>query len=121
MVRSCWSNLISGNTVRSNGVGASLRQHFFGIEVANDLTPDYEGARGLDFAPCDGNVVANNSISGPHYSGVFVGEECRDNFLFRNVIRGSSLFSIENHGNESNIERANECDAPCLERELSSH
>lgn len=48
-----------------------------------DFTPDYE------------NIICRNSITGDHYSGIFVGENCYVNDIFDNVIMEPQMFAVE--------------------------
>lgn len=93
MVRSGLRNVILCNEVTDNNVGQSDRGHFFGIELASDLKPDYEAdeVQELDFTPCFENIIARNTISGAHHSGVFLGVDAYINDVFDNTIMGSPL------------------------------
>ncbi|MEE1160323.1 MAG: right-handed parallel beta-helix repeat-containing protein [Atopobiaceae bacterium] len=96
MVRASVCNVILCNEVTSNNVGQNNRFHFYGIELSTDLRPDYEPneVRELDFAPCFENIVARNTISGTHFSGVFLGQDAYINDVFDNVI-GEAGIPIE--------------------------
>ena len=111
-VRSSCRNVIIDNTVQDNNQGVSENGHFFGVELASDLSKDYAEAKGMDFTPCYENIVARNTISGAHYSGVYLGEENYSNDVFNNVIMGATDFSIESHSTKFNSIVDNIIDAP---------
>ncbi len=96
MVRASACNVILCNEVTSNNVGQNNRFHFYGVELSTDLRPDYEPneVRELDFAPCFENIVARNTISGAHFSGVFLGQDAYINDVFDNII-GEAGIPIE--------------------------
>lgn len=95
MVRSTIRTLIMENIIKDNNMGQNDVFHFFGIELgsaagdvnganmAGSVLPDYE------------NIICRNSITGNHYSGIFVGEECYTNDIFDNVIMEPQMFSVE--------------------------
>lgn len=95
MVRTTIRTLILENIVRDNNMGQNDMFHFFGIELgaaagdvngantAANVMPDYE------------NIICRNSITGNHYSGIFVGEECYVNDIFDNVIMEPQMFAVE--------------------------
>lgn len=93
-VRSAFCNIILCNTITDNNLGVSDQFHFFGVELSTDLNADQE-VQGLDFTPCYQNIIARNTISGPHFSGIFLGEEAFMNDMFDNIIMGCSDWSIE--------------------------
>lgn len=88
MVRAGVCNVVLCNEITSNNVGQNNRFHFYGVELSTDLRPDYEPneVRELDFAPCFENIIARNTISGAHFSGVFLGGDAYINDVFDNVI-----------------------------------
>lgn len=49
----------------------------------------------MDFASDYENIICRNSITGNHYSGVFIGEECYVNDIFDNIIMEPQMFAIE--------------------------
>jgi len=95
-VRASCRNVICQNDVFCNNAGASDFGHFFGIELASDRKPDYDGVSGLDFCPCYENIIAGNVITGPHYSGIYLGHDSYCNDCFDNSIEGFTNFRIEN-------------------------
>ncbi len=111
-VRASSRNVIIDNTITNNNRGVSNEGHFFGVELASDMKPDYEGAAGLDFAPCFENIVTRNSITGPHYSGVYLGADDYCNDIFTNIIMGASDVSIETHSTKFNSIIDNIVDKP---------
>lgn len=88
MVRAGVRNVVLCNEVSDNNVGQSDSFHFFGIELASDLREDYElkEVKELDLTPCYENIVARNTISGKHFSGIYLGAEAYVNDCFDNVI-----------------------------------
>ena len=111
-VRASSRNIVIDNTILNNNRGVSNEGHFFGIELASDMKPDYEGAAGLDFAPCFENIVTRNTITGPHYSGVYLGADDYCNDIFTNIIMGASDVSIETHSTKFNSIIDNIVDKP---------
>lgn len=101
-VRASCRNTIIENSVADNNGGVSENGHFFGVELAGDLNPDYEGAKGLDFAPCYENTVAANTICGAHYAGVYLGGGAYMNIIRLNTILGASDWSVESHSDRAN-------------------
>lgn len=110
-VRSAFCNTILGNTITDNNLGVSDQFHFFGVELSTDLNADQE-VQGLDFTPCYQNIIARNIISGPHFSGIFLGEEAFMNDMFDNVIMGCSDWSIESLSGLHNSNANNLSDMP---------
>ena len=93
-VRSSYRNTILCNEITDNNQGVSDQFHFFGVELATDMNADEE-VKGLDFTPCYENIVARNTISGPHFAGIFYGTDAYVNDSFDNVIMGATNWSIE--------------------------
>ena len=91
IVRSGLRNVVLCNEITDNNLGQNDRFHFFGVEFGSDYKPDYEaeGVHELDFTPCFENIIARNTISGNHYSGIFMGKDAYINDAFDNVIIGS--------------------------------
>lgn len=54
-----------------------------------------EDSEGMDFAGDYENIICRNTISGNHYSGVFIGECGYVNDVFDNVIMQPKMFSVE--------------------------
>lgn len=114
MVRSGYRNVILSNTVIDNNAGENESFHGFGIELGHASKPD-QVIRGLDFTADYENIVARNMVSGHHYSGVYIGEECYCNDFIDNVILDCKMFSVENFselynssvGNHTNVEALN--------------
>lgn len=111
-VRSSCRNLIVDNAVVGNNEGASNEAHFFGIELASDLSKDYPDAKGMDFSPCYENIVTRNTVSGRHYSGIFLGADDYCNDVFNNVVMGATDYSIESHSEKFNSIVDNVIDMP---------
>ena len=111
-VRASCRNVIIDNSVVSNNRGQSDDGHFFAIELASDMSKDYEEAAGLDFAPCFENIIARNTIDGAHYSGIFLGGDDYANDVFNNVIMGCTVYSIECRSAKFNSVVDNIVDAP---------
>lgn len=93
MVRTGIRNLIFENIVKNNNVGQNDAFHFFGIELGSAVA-DVEAAD-MDFTPDFENILCRNIISGNHYSGVFIGENCYVNDVFDNVIMEPQMFAVE--------------------------
>ena len=100
-VRSSYRNTILCNEITDNNRGASDTFHFFGVELATDLNADEE-VKGLDFTPCYENIIARNTISGAHFSGIFYGVDAYVNDSFDNVIMGTTDWGIECLSNRFN-------------------
>lgn len=105
MVRAGYRNIIIMNNVSDNNAGESDLFHFFGIEIGYASKPD-EPVKGLDFTADYENIVCRNTISGSHYSGIFIAEECYINDFFDNTIMDVEVFSMESltdkHNNSVN-------------------
>lgn len=93
MVRTTVRSLIMENIIRDNNMGQNDNFHFFGIEIGAAVA-DVESTD-MDFTPDFENIICRNSITGNHYSGVFVGEDCYVNDIFDNIIMESQMFAIE--------------------------
>lgn len=93
MVRTAVRNLISENIIRDNNMGQNDVYHFFGIE-AGYAAADVE-SEDMDFAPDFENIICRNSITGNHYSGVFIGADCYVNDVFDNIIMEPGEFAVE--------------------------
>jgi len=93
MVRTTVRSLIIENVIKDNNQGQNDVFHFFGIEIGAALA-DVESTD-MDFTPDYENIICRNVISGDHYSGVFIGEECYVNDVFDNVIMEPQMFAIE--------------------------
>ena len=102
IVRTGVRNVISGNTVCDNNKGVNERGHFFGIELASSLIPDRKDCIGLDFTPCYENTVTRNTITGPHYAGIFVGRDALRNDCIANTVTDSTYWSVENLSEQPN-------------------
>lgn len=93
-VRSAYRNTVLCNEITDNNLGQSDLFHFFGVELSTDTNAD-EPVQGLDFTPCYENIIARNTISGPHYAGIFLGEGAFTNDIFDNTILGCTWWSME--------------------------
>jgi parallel beta-helix repeat protein len=93
MVRTTIRTLIYENIIKDNNKGQNDSFHFFGIELGSAIA-DVE-ASDMDFTPDYENIICRNTISGNHYSGIFVGDEGYVNDIFDNVIMESQMFAIE--------------------------
>lgn len=94
MVRSCARNTIMNNVISENNIGQSDTFHFFGIELGFAIKPDFE-TTSIDFSACYENIIARNVITGEHYAGIFIAEECYINDFFDNIIMDSTWWSME--------------------------
>lgn len=95
-VRSSVCNIIMENVVNDNNIGENDLFHFFGIELGTAI-PDVGDLHGaaIDYAPCFENIIARNTITGDHYSGVFISTDGYCNDIFDNIIMDCGWFSIE--------------------------
>ena len=93
MVRTTVRCLIAENIVKNNNMGQSDDFHFFGIELGSAIA-DAEATE-MDFTADYENIICRNTISGNHYSGVFIGEGGYVNDVFDNVIMQAQMFSVE--------------------------
>lgn len=96
MVRTTARCLIHENIIKDNNMGQNDIYHFFGIEIGAAVAD--EEVKDLDFTPSFENIICRNSITGNHYSGVFIGENCYVNDVFDNVIMESQMFAVESIG-----------------------
>ena len=112
-VRSSYRNTILCNEITDNNRGVSDTFHFFGVELATDMNADEE-VKGLDFTPCYENIIARNTISGAHFSGIFYGVDAYVNDSFDNVIMGATDWAIESLTNRFNSVINNPCDRGSL-------
>lgn len=95
-VRSSVCNIIMENVINDNNIGENDVFHFFGIELGTAIPDDgdLQGAA-IDYAPCFENIIARNTITGDHYSGVFISTDGYCNDVFDNIIMDCGWFSIE--------------------------
>ncbi|MCM1415004.1 MAG: right-handed parallel beta-helix repeat-containing protein [bacterium] len=93
MVRTTVRTLIMENIVKDNNKGQNDSFHFFGVELGAAVADEESGD--LDFASDFENIICRNSITGNHYSGVFIGEDCYVNDVFDNVIMEPQMFAVE--------------------------
>lgn len=93
MVRTTVRSLIMENIIRDNNMGQNDNFHFFGIELG--AAPAGSESIAMDFTSDFENIICRNSITGNHYSGVFIGEGCYVNDVFDNVIMEPQMFAIE--------------------------
>lgn len=93
MVRTTVRTVILKNVIRDNNKGQNDIYHFFGIEIG--AAPSGIENSVMDFTPSYENIVCRNIITGDHYSGVFIAEECYVNDVFDNVIMDSQAFGVE--------------------------
>ncbi len=93
MVRTAIRNLVIGNVIRDNYINKDNVSGGYGIElgVRLDGTEDV----GVDYTPDYENIICRNVISGKHYTGIFIDEECFINDVFDNVIMDSEVYGIE--------------------------
>lgn len=96
MVRSGYRNLLFGNIIKDNNAGGNDFCHGYGIELGYASKPDVP-FKGLDFTADYENIIARNTISGFHYSGIFLAEEDYCNDLIDNIVMDGTEFAIENH------------------------
>ena len=102
IVRTGVRNAIFSNTVCDNNKGVNAKGHFFGIELASSLIPDRKDCIGLDFTPCYENTVTRNTVTGPHYAGIFVGRGAYMNDCISNIVTDTVYWSVENLSERSN-------------------
>jgi parallel beta-helix repeat protein len=110
MVRTGVCNLIMNNNIESNNFGENNNFHFFGIELGfagGDTSSD-----SIDFTADFENIICRNMITGPHYSGIFLAEECYVNDMFDNTILNCEHFSMECLSNKYNSSLNNYSDRP---------
>lgn len=93
MVRTALRNLITENIIKNNNCGQNDCYHFFGIEVGAAIAD--VPSQDIDFTPDFENIMCRNSISGNHYSGIFIGQDCYVNDAFDNVIMDTQQFAVE--------------------------
>lgn len=83
-------NLIMENVV--HGIGNGMDQTY-GIEIGAEFAEDKTEI--IDYTPSYENIICRNSITGNHYSGIFIDEGCYVNDVFDNVIMEPRAFAIE--------------------------
>ena len=110
MVRTGIRNIIMKNNIDTNNVGQNENFHFFGIELGNAVA-DVE-AENLDFTPAYENIIARNTVTGSHYAGIFLAEECYINDIFDNIIMDAKMFSMESLTDKLNSSFNNLGDMP---------
>lgn len=93
MVRTTVRCLIAENIIKNNNLGQNDSFHFFGVELGSAIA-DTESTE-MDFTADYENIICRNSITGNHYSGVFIGENGYVNDVFDNVIMQPQMFSVE--------------------------
>ncbi len=93
MVRTTVRCLIAENVIKNNNLGQNDSFHFFGVELGSAIA-DTESTE-MDFTADYENIICRNSITGNHYSGVFIGENGYVNDVFDNVIMQPQMFSVE--------------------------
>lgn len=95
MVRSAVRTLIMENVIKDNNMGQNDAFHFFGIELGSAAGEVNGETAGKGVMPDYENIICRNSITGKHYSGIFVGEECYMNDIFDNIIMEPQMFAVE--------------------------
>ena len=106
MVRASLYNILINNEVKDNNNGTNSTHHFFGIELGGEKDASMDLL--MNFGPDYGNLVLGNTVSGAHYSGIFIGEGGADNQILSNEISGVSNYSIESISKEENRFEDNE-------------
>lgn len=110
MVRTGLCNIIINNNIEDNNLGENDKFHFFGIELGNAQSDSKETA--LDFTADYENIICRNMITGAHYSGIFLAEECYINDIFDNTIMDAEHFSMECLSNKHNSSLNNYANKP---------
>lgn len=119
MVRVGVRNIIADNIIANNNRGQSENFHFFGIELGYAAKPDYETVM-LDFAACYENIICRNIITGEHYAGIFMAEECYINDFYDNVIMDAVFWSMESLSSRFNATSNNLSDISSRGIDLSN-
>lgn len=119
MVRVGVRNIIADNVIANNNRGQSENFHFFGIELGYAAKPDYETVM-LDFAACYENIICRNIITGEHYAGIFMAEECYINDFYDNVIMDAVFWSMESLSSRFNATSNNLSDISSRGIDLSN-
>ncbi len=119
MVRVGVRNIISDNIIANNNRGQSEQFHFFGVELGYAAKPDYETVM-LDFAACYENIICRNIITGEHYAGIFIAEECYINDFYDNVIMDAVFWSMESLSERFNATSNNMSDISSRGIDLSN-
>lgn len=114
-VRSTVESLVVNNTIDNNNLGQNDDYHGFGVELSTaDVTGDvaqYLNAE-MDSTPDYENVIALNTITGAHWSGVYICQGCFINDVARNKIDGAGYFSVECTSELTNAAYDNETQLP---------
>lgn len=95
MVRTTVRSLIMGNIIRDNNMGQNDAFHFFGIELGVASGDVDSGNAETVFLSDYENIICRNSITGNHYAGVYIGEDCYMNDIFDNIIMDAKMFAVE--------------------------
>jgi len=95
-VRSSVRNIIMENVLNDNNIGENDVFHFFAIELGTAIADVGDvHAIAIDYAPSFENIVARNTITGDHYSGVFISTDGYCNDVFDNIIMDCGWFAVE--------------------------
>lgn len=119
MVRVGVRNIVADNVISNNNRGQSEQFHFFGIELGYAAKPDYETVM-LDFSACFENIICRNIITGEHYAGIFIAEECYINDFYDNVIMDAVFWSMESLSGKYNATSNNLSDISSRGIDLSN-
>ena len=109
-------NVIVGNEIDNNNRGQNDVFFFIGVELGYAD----EGAQSpsMDYIADYQNIVMNNQITGPHYTGVFIAHGCEGNTISHNTIKGQTHFAFMNGSNLKNDLSSNDYTGRFIDRSI---
>ena len=115
-VRTSMRNVIAGNLIDNNNRGQNDVFFFIGVELGNAD----EGAQSdsMDYLADYQNLVMGNTITGGHYTGVFIAHGCEGNTISRNVIKGHTHYALMCGSNLVNDFSGNDYDGRFIDRSV---
>ena len=115
-VRTSMRNVIAGNLIDDNNRGQNDTFFFIGVELGNAD----EGAESdsMDYMADYQNLVVGNTITGGHYTGVFIAHGCEGNVITRNIIKGHTHFAFMCGSDLENDLSANDYDGRFIDRSV---
>jgi parallel beta-helix repeat protein len=86
IIRNCWLYNSSDSSDASDSAGVKLYNTTYGMLTNNSFFDNYNGILGLDM---DNSSISNNTIYN-NDNGIFLGYDCNDNTLVKNIIRNNN-------------------------------
>ena len=115
-VRTAMRNVIAGNLIDDNNRGQNDVFWFIGVELgsADEGTP----SDSMDYLADYQNLVVGNTITGGHYTGVFIAHGCEGNIISRNVIKGHTHYALMCGSDLENDVSGNDYDGRFIDRSV---